>query len=159
MCDADHQHPRSRNAQVAAARSRSQGRAVHHRQGRQAAGQGGAAGNAGRRSRSLGRVHGGAPDDFERMGDAEIEQVFGNKSCSSATHASAANGTNLTVSTRSLRASFPRKREPRATKSLFAARDPHFRGADEGMRNGNHLFPVHTTTNRLDQTTRLVSAH
>jgi len=37
-----------------------------------------------------------------------------------------ASATNLTVSTRSLLASFPRKREPRATKTPCAALDPRF---------------------------------
>jgi hypothetical protein len=41
-------------------------------------------------------------------------------------------GTNLTVITRSLLASFPRKREPRVPKTPLAALGPRFRAGDDG---------------------------
>jgi hypothetical protein len=52
---------------------------------------------------------------------------------------------NLTVSTRSPLASFPRNREPRATKTPFAALAPRFRGDDEGCAMGT-ICLVHTTS-------------
>ena len=60
-------------------------------------------------------------------------------------------GTNLTASTRSLLASFPRKREPRATKTPFAAPcsrqgqalDPRLSRRRRRLRNGNHLSNSH----------------